>query len=75
MAGQAVTPGPLGQKRKNRKLIGYEVLLHVCLACANDATRERGDELREGDDAGVPYQCYRCGKALQAVDDATQVEV
>jgi DNA-directed RNA polymerase subunit RPC12/RpoP len=63
---------PLLVKRKKRQPIGHRVEYYLCLDCwerVDDLARpylERGgEEIREGDDAGVPYECHKCGAALR----------
>lgn len=65
---------PLLTKRKNRKVIGWRHERHYCLNCMPEEGEAYSEELREGDDAGVPFECWKCQAELKPADDATQVE-
>lgn len=64
---------PLLIKREKRKPIGYRHERFYCLDCMPVEGRSYVEELVEGDDAGVPYKCWKCNGVL-APDNATQVE-
>lgn len=66
---------PLRAKRKNRKPIGYRHERFYCLDCMPDEGLPYVEELVEGDDAGVPYECWKCNKPLAPAGNRTQVEV
>lgn len=62
-------------KRRKRAVIGALVTTTWCLECIDTLDEVQrpyfdgaSEELREGDDAGNPYNCSRCGKELRARD-------
>jgi hypothetical protein len=55
----------LARKRLACAVIGYSKTVYLCLACAPpEEALYQFEELREGDDAGVPFECERCGVKL-----------
>ena len=74
-----VVEDPLLRKRKDRAVIGHSVTYELCLDCwekideiARPYVERASEEIREGDEYGVPYTCHKCGGEIKS-DDTTQI--
>jgi hypothetical protein len=71
-----VSADALSIKRKKRALLGHRVEYYICNDCWKKIDEialpyiERGsEELKEGDDYGIPFECHRCGEELKVESD------